>query len=309
MDYLVLNFNNALWFPHSAYSKDKIKNFHTGEIIQRKEQRMFAAPITVHQISNVLHVLVGDRPVSFFRKSVYGRNEEIFELAKKSYLYLKPYQFVDKYGNIKNIEETLSTTKGVHNSWRKSYTFTWSLIERRFGYENFQWFIKELEENIGFNPLSISINEVLPFVNKEKFRKNFYYEKVIKKDKEGNDKDGYTSHGEFVKMGLSSLGWLMISHEDEHAQRSAVNLALSKNPTSLMVLSGIEKVVSLSGKIYVPLPDDIRQKIEDNKGVASLLDSGVVWIDSVQSESDMEWDGFVNVGEISTDFVKLKEKK
>ena len=301
MDYLILKFEHALWFPHSFYSKDKITEQYTGKKIERKDQKRFSSPITVHQISNVLHVLMGQRPVSYFRKSCYSRNDEIFELAKSSLLKLRNYQWTTKEGESRNIEETLVITKGVYNAFRKQYTFTWSLIERVIGVDNFIWFIGELKKNIKVEPLSMTPYEVLPLIDKKSFEYMFTYNKDNPKE----------NSGELCDRKLTALGWFIVSHEDDLARIKGNNFAVPKKPVALMTMKGIEKVVSLNGEICVPLTNENRDLISNNKGVASLLDSGIVWIDSIQSSYDIDWDGFINVGEISDELIspQIKEKK
>jgi hypothetical protein len=298
MDYLILKFEHALWFPHSFYSKDKMVEQYTGRRIERKDQSRFSSPITVHQISNVLHVLMGQRPVSYFRKSCYTRNDEIFELAKDSFLKLQPYQWTTAKGDLRSIEETLVVSKGVHNSFRKQYTFTWSLIERIIGVENFIWFSEELRKNIKIDPFSLTPYEVLPLIDKKSFEYMFTYNKDKPKENSGELRD----------RKLTALGWFIISHEDGLAEKKAINFALGGRSTSLMTMKSIEKVVSLNGEIRVPLSNENREVISSNKGVASLLESGIVWIDSIQSSHEIDWDDFKNVGEISDKLISPEKK-
>ena len=75
-----------------------------------------------------------------------------------------------------------------------------------------------------------------------------------------------------------------------------------------MTMKSIEKVVSLNGEIRIPLSNEDREIISSNKGVASLLDSGIVWIDSIQSSHEIDWDDFKNVGEISDKLISPEKK-
>ena len=83
-NFLILKFRNAGLFRKHFNTKDKIWDIDGSR--DRKDEPEFVEPITVHQVSNMLHVLFGERPKSTVRKSAYDRLEYYFDKASDSYI-------------------------------------------------------------------------------------------------------------------------------------------------------------------------------------------------------------------------------
>jgi hypothetical protein len=74
--FIKFSIKNAKLFPKNEKTKDfvrvgvnKDKLIFTGESRTNIKNSSFKETITVHQISNVLHVLIGEKPVPSFRKT------------------------------------------------------------------------------------------------------------------------------------------------------------------------------------------------------------------------------------------------
>jgi len=71
--------------------------------------------------------------------------------------------------------------------------------------------------------------------------------------------------------------------------------------TALNINNGIEKVVILRGEILIPVSDEDVEQLRQNKGCATILDGGMVWIKGLVNGDHLSIEGFEKVGEISTE--------
>lgn len=95
-------------------------------------------------VSNMLHVLIGDRPVSSNRKTLYNRVNEIDDIVKNGYYKINNvFTYTDKNGTVRPQTEFTQGKKIQHNSHAKDlYTkcdgkyvkgnITWSILKRKF---------------------------------------------------------------------------------------------------------------------------------------------------------------------------------
>jgi hypothetical protein len=82
-------------------------------------------------------------------------------------------------------------------------------------------------------------------------------------------------------------------------------LTTKRNKTAKMVNTGLESAVLLSGKILVPVNDqDIEILRNNSKGFATILDDGLVFIDSIKHENHISIQGFIKVETISDEKTK-----
>src|SRR5574343_28066 len=86
----------------------------------------FVEPITIFQVSNVIHKLFGQIPVPTFRRSAIPINEYLFNKASES--YLKIDNVLDNNGNF--IKETFMTNKGVYNAYSPTFTIDWFKVKK-----------------------------------------------------------------------------------------------------------------------------------------------------------------------------------
>jgi hypothetical protein len=87
--FLFLEFKNAGFFKKHKRTKDKI--FDLSSTRNRKDEEEFEEPITYFQVSNILHVLFGERPVPSIRESLYSRNEYLVQKSLNSYIKINSY--------------------------------------------------------------------------------------------------------------------------------------------------------------------------------------------------------------------------
>ena len=94
MKYLILEFNNAGFFINHRGTKDKIYDIDGSR--KRSNQDNFEEPIHVNHISNMIHVLFGERPAPSNRFTFYGRVDYLFEKAQNSFIKIETYLFYNQ---------------------------------------------------------------------------------------------------------------------------------------------------------------------------------------------------------------------
>lgn len=267
--YLVLNFRNAGLFRKHGRTKDKIYDI-TG-VRNRKDMQEYVEPITVHQISNMLHVLFGERPKPINRVTVYDRVDYYYEKALESYLKIDAIK--NKKG--KFYSETIHLNKPFYNSWNPVSHMNWNRVNK----------LLETEELI--TKFFDTVNEVLCY---DVLTKTFYdFKDNILKVNDVRLDELFA----FLKTkGKTSLHSTIYTEASE----SAINM---NGRTMITQTNGLDKLTRLNGQIIVPITDDDVEKLRLNKGSATLLDGGLVYIKGIKSGNSLNVDGFTKISQIS----------
>lgn len=271
--FLILNFKNAGLMRKYKGTSDKIYDMFS--IRDRENEPEFEEPITYFQISNVLHVLFGERPVSSVRETLYSKNEYLFNKAKNSYLKIDSY--VNEKGNFQT--EIRHLNKPIKNSWNTQSFMNWERAKNLLGEDLFTKFVSTIEEVFKVSISNTSFNEIkVKVLNIKDNRIDSVFDEIISKDKK-------YFYNYFFGVGN---------------QISDVN----RNKNSLITnIRGIEKRFSkLEGQIIVPVSDEDIEKIRTNKGTATILDGGLVYIKDLVDSKYLSPDrlGFTKLSEIKT---------
>jgi hypothetical protein len=282
--YIKLSFINAKLFPKNVKTKDfvsvidvnaKNKLYFSRRSRSSNEINSFKEPITVHQISNMLHAFIGERPVPSFRKTFYTRDEFLFDLANKSYLKINSPK---SKKNIKGesvesyIDEFTKVNKSASDSWTKAPTIQWFKIKKFMG-EYYDEFIILINSSLGYD------------VTKEPFEnlKTLYV-------KEGVKLDGV------IKFLLEKQKTPIVNFlQKESPDRSEITKNILLGET---ITSGIDTINNLSGEILVPYEQSFVDRLTKNS--TNILDGGMVKIVGVFYEDELnDTENFVLVSEIS----------
>jgi hypothetical protein len=268
--YLILGFKNAGLFRKHKGTKDIM--FDIDGRRKRVDEEEFVEPITVYQISNVLHVLFGERPKPINRVTVYDSVPYLFDKAMSSYLRIDSY----KNNRGEYYVEMMQMKKSVGNSYKKDSLLNWNRIHRLLGDELYEIFVKTIVDVFNVVIEDITFNEVK--------------EKILKT----SDKR------------LDDLFELLIKNQKKalyrfvYATKDTELADINKNHrTQLTVLTAPDKIIRLDGQILVPVTDDDIDKIRQNKGCATILDGGLVFIKKIQSGNTLSTFGFTEVKNIS----------
>lgn len=288
--YLILGYENAkLFIPHERDKQERDKSFEvlSGKRTQRNKMEWFEEPITVHQISNMLHVLFGERPVPSHRKVLYDKVDWIFEKANNSYLKIDTIQ---KYNKKKEKNEFVSelTQKNyfAYDSWNPNTVITWEIIRKYFNdKELFDEFVMLLNNNIKETALKKPFDQIQQIVSKTGVSielKDFliYNKRKSIVDYFNNRKNAY----------------------------QITNVKTKDRWTAITNVRGINKCQKLSGEIAVPVNDGDLDIIQDSKGCATILDGGLVYIKEVIEKDGFIKKGHTKVSEISNKKIKHENK-
>lgn len=264
--------------------------------IERDTLPTFKEPLTVYQISNVLHVLFGERPVPSLRKSNYSRNEYLFEKARNSYLRINTIK--DQFGRFPR--EKFRVKKSVKNSWVREITITWEMIKYYINdNEKYNIYLKFLEEILGFYPMSMTYEKLIDYVRElplETSRKIF----DIIKDLKGCDGLCY-GFGLYLKNNIFSIGKIDKSVLVRRYYTNKTELFMT---TLRLINFGVEDIAKINGFILVPITnEDITTLKENSTGTAKILDGGLVWIRGIFSGDDIDVTEYTLLDEISTEMV------
>lgn len=290
--YLVLKFKNAGLFTHKT-TKDKIID---GTVRKRREDTQhFIEPITIYQVSNLLHVLFGERPVPTFKKVFYKPDQYLWEKAKSSYLKIDTPTKTLPNGQVVFIEEIMSTRKAVEDSWNKLPLIHWGIIRNFFndkkdGDELFYEFVTVIEKALNIKGiLELPIADVRLKILELQNNNAGIYNLLLKPL--------------FIKLEKLRCK-MLVSYILEN------KTDLIKQPSiALMTINGITKVSKLSGTIIVPITDDDIKRLSQCSGYATFLDNGAVSMEEIIDSTQLSTEDYKNVGNISikkTNYLKFK---
>jgi hypothetical protein len=270
--YIKLTFENAKLYPKNEKTKDYVFNSDVkkdGDIYLKHSKRAdepissFKEPITVHQVSNMLHTLVGERPVPSFRIVPYGRNEDIFNIAKQSFIKITSPKIKRKI-NGEEVEtfipELTKQDKSPYNSWANPRVVHWFKVKKMMD-EVYDEFINLINEALGYDVTSRPFEELL----------NCY-------GKYGSRLD---STLEFLKRKKKKPIYNFLTKP--FMDRSEIT---SNNRVLEVVNSGIDYAYFLDGEILVPYNETFVNKLI--KDTTNILDGGYVEIVGIYYDYEID---------------------
>lgn len=300
--YLVIGFRNAKLFRDKRATKDKVFDCN-GVVEDKSGQPWWKEPITLHQVSNLLHVLFGERPVPSARRPflAYSRQEDLFLLASKCSLRIDSAKVLDNKNGPQFIMETTRIKKAMHNAWSKNALPTsWQRI-REYTEEHFDAFVEKVEAALGKGQLKRKFSDVHQDLaaklaaSIEDYPKGKDYSKAWGMLASKDRSDAIVDLLLFLKENqMAALASYII---DREAQGGQMNM--TKNKTAVTVVNGVDKAAFLSGSILVPIDDAMIERVRSFAGSMTILDGGMAWIEGVRDGSDIDSDGYAEVGSIS----------
>jgi hypothetical protein len=254
----------------------------------------FKEPITVYQVSNVIHVLFGERPVSSFREVYHERIDYLFNKALDSLMIIDNYsRKCDRFVDREYVKETVMTKKSVHNSHSPSLDMNWFKVKLFLSDDNlpinlYEFFITESSRVFDIDVTKISFKEL----------KELYM---------SVDKDEINHIIDVLKKYLKTpiVNYLINEGYDNSINQNYIS-GLKRT-----VNNGLYHVYRLSGTIYVPITkDDIDRLREVSTGVCTLLDGGMVYIDSIIEDFELDHiDNYIKIKDLSTEKIDYNETK
>ena len=274
---LLLEFKGAGFFKRA--DKDYVILSNTVRAKRIDVGKRFLEPLTYHQVSNMLHVLFGERPCSTLRNTIYQRIPYYDDMAMNTLLKITTPEIESEKKNYG--EEAIILNKAIWRSWNPNPHITWEVI-RRYLAEDFQWFLSEIEREFGVDPFSLTFNEC-----KERIRDTPLFN-VILIDELGKRKKG----------GLSAY----LKNDS-----SASEITRTIGRIVYHTVKGIADICRISGKLLVPIDNDDIDKLNYSTGVATLLDGGVVYIIGIYNADEISDEGYVKMSEISDEQISFEK--
>jgi len=292
--HLILKFDGAKLFRKTDRNNVNLPSKDNVIVSHRSYEKRdvipsFVEPITVHQISNMIHVLFNERPVPSLRRCYYSKILYYFNKAKDSYIRIdtpKVSRYIDKQDYY---YETTTVKKALENSYNTNVYVNWEIVKNYIGDEaKFITFVNKLDELLKIK------SQTIPFVEvREKVKS------LLTKD-EKLDLYAVITDLKNIKGLVDYFGAYKADNNGVYSFNKSIDCALTqKNSTSIVVNSGIEKAAVLYGEILVPVSEDDIKKLKSSKGCANLLDGGLVWIHDVIDDEDLSTQGYTLVGSIS----------
>lgn len=239
----------------------------------------FSNPIPYTLLSNILHVLCGEIPVSTKRKTFFSENfkrsEELDNIALNSYVkYTNPTIELDAY-NLPKQKEFINSNKWHWNSEYPHKTtfklfdgnikiangfYSWSIFKRYCGdIETFNKKVEILNNIIGMDSLKLTFDELI-------------YE--ISKYWDSNDFSIYEK--DFSKPWYN----LFFKKEDN---KNSTTYPQSKTP--ILVNRGEAYITYINGEIICPIENKniIDAIINNGNGSATLLENGIIYVYAIEN--------------------------
>ena len=236
---------------------------------QRGDMQFFLNPLNPNIISNVLHVLFGQIPVASLRRTIFTRVDYLYEKACNSYLHVNTYSKDGVYPS-----EMVLSKKSVTDSHNPITIVTWFRVKELLDDSIFAHFVSEVDKILKIDSTKLSFIEVAKMMkdNVNKFENLFAYLKT-------NEKAALTM---YILEGSSQINQI--------------------NRTKFLVHNGINTITRISGTILVPVNEDDIARVERGKGVATILDGGLLTISRIIDEDYIDdVHKYKLVGDISTE--------
>jgi len=245
-------------------------------------------------VSNVIHVLFGERPKPSLREVAFGNVGYYHDKALQSYLKIDSYKRTinDKKTNEEREEfigEMLQTKKVVQDAWSTNFFVYWERVSKMLGKDMYDEFTSLLSDLFQVK----DITEKYSFME---LREEVLLRGMVTKEEEKNTKKTRLDifFDKLIKNKKSSL----VTYFLYDSRRNEINKAANIKVT---VTIGTEKITKISGEIIIPVSDDDILKLSNHKGCATILDGGVVFIKGVLNANELNVSNHTKVSEISTE--------
>ena len=283
MKCLILRFKGAGIFDHRDTS-DKVCDLNGRS--DRDSFQVIQVPVgtlSKRHISNLLHVLMGERPSPSIRASLIRPVEEIDSIATGAHVMVATRTMKARDDSEQYIKETKTVRKSVIDAWPmaqhtitlegkteylKGRVLTWEVLRVYFdGTELFDDFRELVRKILGGDALNERLEHVIELLSTHREKITSFANTCADKRKSQFCKllmgDRYTSTKYYLSL------------YDSRDQR-----------LRLTIPKGVEKISRIDGTIFVPMTEEHLEKIRKGPGTATFLEGGVVFIQGVEDYSE-----------------------
>jgi len=279
---LLIKFVNAGIFPESRWSSDKMYDLN-GKTKRRDAPRMEipAGKFDWRHVSNVLHVLMGERPTPTIRKTLLKPDLSIQEAAKNAKVIIDT--LCDERGKYES-QEMMTARKTVRDAWQTSkiaYFLGGKPVQIKGGL--LYW--KRLERLLGEALLNDFIDTVQNITSEKNVIQNISAHRAIEILHDNYDLPRVQHFCQkCVKAQRTSLAQIINpkGNKDSITFHTGVGSKLNIQ----MVNSGPETINRISGTIFVPLDDKLIGRLSHGCGIATILEGGLAYIEGIEEWSE-----------------------
>lgn len=292
MKYIKIVFEDAVLYKNNRGTKDVVSLLRKNGTFSRldKQSENFEEPITVYQVSNLIHVLFGERPVPTFRKTFYSYIDYYFNKANDSYLNIESYKRFNKTANKYDFtKEIVSTKKIVWNSFKKKVDVNWFVIKKYLRstdgtFTLFNDFVSECNKMFNIDVTKITCYELKTLFLMNNIKTCDVFTLLLNERK--------TALVQFLSN-KENIGSDIFKNYINGVRRTENN--------------GLERVSVLNGTLLIPVNDDDVERIKNiSTGFSTILDGGCAYIDSVLEDYEIDnLHEYTKVSNISLKKVKI----
>ena len=278
---LLIKFVNAGVFPDTRKSSDKMYDLE-GKT-KRKDAPFMQIPAKKfdwRHVSNILHVLMGERPVPTIRKTLLKPDLSIQEAAKKALVT------IDTPCDDRGYEggEMMNARKTLKDAWQTSKIAyflggTPALIKGGLIY----W--TRLERLLGTALLNDFINTVQSITHERNVTRNISAHRAIEILHDNYDLPQVQV---FCEKCTEAKRTSLVNVINPKANKDSITFhtGVGSKLNILMVNSGPEKINKISGTIFIPLNDELLARLSRGCGVATILEGGLAYIKGIEEWSE-----------------------
>jgi hypothetical protein len=273
---ILIRFCNASLFTNRRRTSDKVVD--GTERRKRDQVPQFDVPegyIHLNHVSNLLHVLMGERPVPSLRKSMARPDPGILNAARQSRFRMEEI----------SRQETKTVRKAVNDAWNTVTQFYYlngknvkvkggllypSRLKRFLGEHLYQQFYDLVESYSGGKKLGddISVQQGIELLNQHSTDpevRNF-----VEACKNARRKDLVNLIG-----------------PDGNVQAISLHQGTGSKLNILLVNAGVEEVSRYSGVLFVPVEDEgLLLRLNHGTGVGTFLEGGCAFLCGVEDWSE-----------------------
>lgn len=272
---LVIKFDNAAVFRNRKPSNDKL--FVGDKRIARADAPVIEigdGELDARHISNLLHVLMGERPVSSFRPTAAKADPAIENAASGAKYKLEEV----------STKETKACRKAVQNAWQTE-TIAYTLDGKSVAVEGGVLYPQRLRRFLGDALYDEFVRLVATLRSEKRIRHKLTTQESIEL-LNANKKDQRVAAFAAACRTARRTDLANIIEASGKERSSSVQRGCGSKLNLLLVGSGPEKVSRYKGTIYVPLASgDLLSRVANGCGVATFLEGGMASIAGIEEWS------------------------
>lgn len=278
---LLIKFTNAGVFSETRRSSDKM--YDLDGKTKRKDAPVMQIPARKfdwRHVSNVLHVLMGERPVPTIRRTLLKPDLSIQEAAKKARVV------IDTPCNERGYEgrEMITARKTVKDAWQTA-RISYFLGGTPFQIKGGLLYWARLERLLGEGLLNDFIDTVQSITGERNVTRNISAHRAIEIL---HDNYELRQTQVFCQKCVKAMRTALVNIIDPKANKESITFhtGVGSKLNIQMVNSGRENIVKISGTIYVPVNDDLVSRLSKGCGTATILEGGLAYIEGIEEWSE-----------------------